>query len=277
MKATRRQELKTNDLAAYIQQLRDYLREHGTRVIVIGVLLIVAVATVLYITQSRAQMLNNGWNAYYNALRSETDRTKPQSTEDSILQWERVIATYDNSQIRAQAYWALVDLCMRRVADETDSSSRKKLLDKTEANCKVILKEYSSNVTLYASALNTLAAIEQDRFLYDPNHNLEHKTKAREYLQRILEDDVFLGSPFRTEVRVRLDDFDRLWTAVELAEDKPPIVADETGDSSSEVQLESDDIEIPAAADLEDSPEPSLEEESDAGEQPADSDPPAEE
>ena len=61
MKAQRRHELRENDLVHYLRQGRDYLKEHGSKLAVALVVVIVVVSASLWVVRSRTQAVNQAW------------------------------------------------------------------------------------------------------------------------------------------------------------------------------------------------------------------------
>lgn len=263
MKAARRQELKTNDLSVYIQDVTEYLRNNATKVTVFIILIVALVAAVAYRVHASTRTLTNGWNAYLAASRITPSEDDSQWVDDTIRHWEQVISTYDDPAIRSSSMWALVGFCRQQATSADQREVKKKLLDAAVAYCDQILAEYKNIVTLYGSALIERAVLEQDLFVLD--QNMEHRALCRAYLERVLNENVFLGSPLRSEVRARLDDFDGLWTILALAEpanapgpmEGPPVLP---GESPAPAEGGADDMSPDQSTDADD--------ESTAGEEP---------
>ena len=242
MKTKRRQDLKTNELSVYINQLGEFVAQHAVAIVVSGVVVLGAVGAVAYTNHTTARNRQLSWQAYRDAL--QASRTPDLENTDwvrgVVTQWEAVIVDSGELATAPQANWQLVDFCLRQFISSDDEELKAELLDSAERGCKTIVDRYPQNTALRAAALNGLAAVEQNRYVLDGD--LAHKDRSRAYLEQIRNGSEFLSTPFQAAVLDRLNDFDRMWQPLVLVEPPPPAEpapdpVDEDLESSAEAAL----------------------------------------
>lgn len=222
MKTQRRQDLKTNELSVYINQLGEFVAQHAVGIIVAGVVLLGGVGAVVYANHTTARNRQLSWQAYRDALQGSRtpDLENADWVRGVVTQWEAVIADYGEVAAAPQANWQLVDFCLWQFISNDDEELKAELLDSAERSCRTIVDRYPRNTALRAAALNGLAAVEQNRYVLDGD--LAHKDRSRAYLEQIRNGKEFLSTPFQTAVLDRLNDFDRMWQPLVLVEPPPP-------------------------------------------------------
>jgi len=281
MKTQRRQQLKTNELSVYLQELTQYVRANATTIVVIGVILVVLIAAVLYRHRSTARAAELGWQDYQDVLRASA--TPEPGKEDwgatVIDQWEALIGSNDDPQVQARSVWGLAQFCLRQFVESDDEQVRQVLLQKAESNCRLIVDQHSSNTTLYAAALNGLAAVEENRFVLggDP----AHKQRAKAYLEQLRDEHAFVGTPFQADALARLNEFEAVWKPLVLVEPPPPPppaeeppTADPDGSAMTPPDSDAEPVEdTPNPSDLEQEREQEEEQEPQATPEPAPGEP----
>ncbi len=235
MKSRRRQELKTNELGAYLERVREYAELHAGMMIVLGLLVVAGVGAGIVYGVTSQQAKQADWQAYDNTARdfnpAELLMQQAKNSnwiQDAVLNWDSLRNATRNPEIRARATWMLVEFNLQQAVLAPDVESKKKLLDQAERYSKILQEQNGSNPVFQAAALNALAQIGMDRFLMD--RNPQHKTQAEAYLEQIRDNPALLGSPIQTDALARLNAIqsESFWTPIELAEAPLPSAAGET-------------------------------------------------
>ncbi len=218
MKTKRRQELKSNDLAIYLQELREFVRANSSKIIMIGVVAVCLVAVIGFRVHSSSVSLENSWQAYQNVARASytPDPENAEWLEDTRRQWEAVVESSGDRSFKAQAIWGYIDFCQRQFLSTRDSATKTRLLEIAERHCRLLMDRYASNPAMHAAALRALASVEENRYVLDGD--AAHKERARQHLEEIRDTAAFTGTPFQDDALTRLNDFEGLWQPMVLAE-----------------------------------------------------------
>jgi hypothetical protein len=188
MKSERRHELHTNSLAQTIARTPEFLREHGSKVL-LGVIIVLLVVILIHQRMRRnLEQLDTGWTSITSArysiqrigllpaqIRNPVDiaAARRQMTESASSALTSVIGS-DNPQLAAEAYllrgdlnWTLANLpelpeAATQPALKLEGSSQEYLTRAEEAYQKVI-RVYADQTTSVSNARFGLAAIAENR------------------------------------------------------------------------------------------------------------------
>ena len=188
MKSERRHELHTNSLADTLSRTPEFFREHGSKVL-LGVIIVLLVVILIHQrTRRNLEQLDTGWTSITSArssieriwvlpaqLRNATDiaAARRQLIESASSALTSVIGS-DNPQLAAEAYllrgdlnWTLANLpelpeAATQPALKLEGSSQEYLNRAEEAYQKVV-RVYADQTTSVANARFGLAAIAENR------------------------------------------------------------------------------------------------------------------
>ncbi len=217
MKRERRQELRTNELAASLVEAREFFNKHGTYILAGLVVVALLFAVTAYVSHQRRVTAANEW-AQLDKLRSEVQ--DPAQLTKALDSLEGLAADAENADVAQEAllqrgrsaeFEALKDAAGPNVA----------LLDQAKESYQAVLDRFGKESMLAAgSALIRLANLEANYFAadFDP----AHRQTARTYLERLRDDSRFDGTPFETEALARLNKLDETFVAVRIVEAPPP-------------------------------------------------------
>lgn len=217
MKAKRRHELKTNELAQSIQDLRFYLQRRGGLVLGVSVaaILVLIVGTVW--RRSAAQARSDAWQSYYNISSQQggTERvssalTLADNTADPTL--ARLAL-----QLAAQIAWA--------EAHPTGESFDTDKLKQAEQAYERLLATYPDKVYTVGTAHRGLAAIAEEWAdqATGTSDREAFKARARKHYQAILDDNRLVNLPAGMVAEANISSLDARLVPLTLV-DPPPIV-----------------------------------------------------
>ncbi|MHC4064320.1 MAG: hypothetical protein ACYSUI_07445 [Planctomycetota bacterium] len=217
MKASRRQELRTNDLAQYLEDMRDFFRSYGNY-LAIGAVVIAAIVLVwFYQKRSTSEALTA-------AIKQM--RTLPFSTDEevrsSVKKLQQMATESKNEGLIVLTLRSRAEMAMSRAHAAEDGTPSTEFLDLAEAACKEVLDRFPDRSLDVGPALSILATIEEDRFVLDSDP--AHKEAARGYLERVRDDDQFTGTPLLGVALERLNDLEETFVPVVIAEPLPPVL-----------------------------------------------------
>jgi len=210
MKTARRQELRSNELAQYLEELRDFLRRYGNYVI-IGVVVIAAILLVwIYQKRSASEALTEAIKQM-RAMPSSTD----EEVRSSVEKLERLASESDNEGLVIQTLRRRAAMAMRRAHAAEDGKPSIEFLDLAEAAYQGTLDRFPNRPLDVGVTLCGLASIEVDRFVLDSDP--AHKEAARRYLQRIRDDVQLTGTPIVSVALARLNTLDEAFLPIVIA------------------------------------------------------------
>ena len=222
MKAKRRHELKTNELAQSLQDVRFYLQRRGGLVLGVSVAAVLALIVGTVWNRSAAQARTDGWQSYYNissGLQGGTERvsnalTLAENTRDPAL--ARLAL-----QLAAGVAWS--------EARPPDGPFEPDKLKQAEQAYEQLLDDYDDSVHTVGTALRGLAAIAEE-WADQATGTTEReafKAEARKHYQAIIDDDRLANSPARMVAEESLNSLDARLVPVTLI-DPPATQAAET-------------------------------------------------
>jgi len=229
MKAKRRQELKTNDLAAWLDEVRRSASKWG------GYLFagIAAVAAVLiinaYMKSARAEARTSAYSDLRRAASMQTAGNLEKTDEEIRASLARIDELVDGSSDTAFKINALLDKAAMAVqladqalvepldpgATEAQRRSRvEQFLADARAAYERITTEFASHALYCGRARFGLFEVEATAFVLDGDAG--HRTRAEEQLKKILDNAALNATPLQTVAIDLLNDLDQVFTPVQF-------------------------------------------------------------
>ena len=274
MKAERRQELKTNELAQMIEDVRRFFRNWGSYVVGGAVVIVVLIAFTVYQAKAGKQELNDAWQTLRDTQRtsfftqSGEKRTDAEITAGFEGFQDLAAAAQDPDLVfEALAAQAMIALHLSGMGDGGVDS---RYLDTAEQACNALKDRLPDNALAVATALNGLVNVQADRFVVDGDAS--RKEKAREMLETLRDDSRFANTPFQMSALERLNSLDDVFRRRVLAPAPAPEPVPATATRLEGPPVPSRAVLPPAGGGTDsDAPAPA------AGEEPADMSPAPEE
>jgi len=212
MKTERRQELKSNDLSAWLMDANDWAKNHSARIGTVVVVAAVIILAYVVVKRSRASAADAAWQQI-NEL-----QFTPELADESFQTLDSVIASASDRHLKLKALLRK-GLHALSLAEDKDGLFKPEYLDKAEEAYQAILKEFSENMPARADALRALAVIEESRFAVD--RDMAHRPKCEQYLNQLVNDPEFRETTFQTSAARELAELDQRFQVIELAEPAP--------------------------------------------------------
>lgn len=212
MKTERRQELKTNDLSAFLAEANLWIRDHVYALAAgIGAVLVVIIA--LNIVQSSRR---NSLAEAFDTL-AQLDFTAEKAAE-SFDTLDRLLTASDHRDLRMSGLVRKAAAALALAVGQKDGF-HPEYLDRAEQACKDLVRSFPERIPVVGMATGNLASIEESRFVVDGAAS--HRDQARQYLETLQNDPRFKGTPFQTEAAERLKRLDQTFQVVVLADPLP--------------------------------------------------------
>lgn len=201
MKTTRRQELRTNKLSQQIELARAFIKQNAAKLVAICVVGIAIIIAGYWHVHSRRQHLMDGWATLSRpALLAEAGspisvfESLAREELDDALTAEAWLKVGDVASSELRQKEAKTDLLGDGSADQTDWSA------KAEEAYALVVTRFPDNVTASGKAMVLLGVLAEDR---------NDMNQARQWYQRILDNQRYAGSPFVDQAAYRLGNLDR--------------------------------------------------------------------
>lgn len=225
MKTKRRQELKTNDLAAWLDDASKSFSKWGTYVI--GVLAVILVGVIIkgYMSNARAEARMTAFadlRKYTSTRVGEMDKT-PEELQSSLQSIDELVSSTRDREFRAEALLSKAGLGLQLAQTEvagpaaaSKGGDPKKYLDAARSAFEKIKADYkSSSPIYYGRALYGLFQVETLAFMLDGEQS--HRTTGEKYLEELRDNDAFAGTPLQTVAIDRLNALDDIFTTVKFS------------------------------------------------------------
>jgi len=206
MKASRRHELRDNELQHVLETARSYMDENG-RQVAIGLLIVGAViAAAVFGVRSRSTAREDIWRR--RALLSFDD---PQVGRESLVALAAITKDVaDERFVRS----SLIEQGQQglRLATLVDAPPDYDLTLLAQRAFEELLARFRDEPLAKGIALSGLATVEENLFVLDLD--LAHKTQTKKHLNAIIDDDGLNGMPFKRMAMDRLKVIDQTFTRV---------------------------------------------------------------
>ena len=215
MKTTRRHELKENDLAHFIDTTRVYLGENGTKIGVVILVAIGAIAVVSITVGTRATNIEDAWRRKGQLVFDSPDEGKRSIDRLAAMIQESTDDNFALSGLMEQGLAAL------RLAQEVDAPPDLDLNAKARTAFEALLARFQNNPLAFGVAHTGLATVEENQFALDSD--MAHKELARAHLQSVLDNPGLGSMPLYRLASDRLEKLDAVFTAVRFAPALEPV------------------------------------------------------
>lgn len=225
MKAKRRQELKTNDLAAWLDDVRHSASKWGGY-LAVGVIVVVgAVVISAYMRKARNEARIEAYEDLQKAASlqvAKMDKTEEElraslSRIDELVAGNpdasfRINALFDKaSMATALAQRGIGSVAATDAAKVTPEQAKQYLAD-ARAAYEQVVRDYSDHTLYLGRALYGLFQVESLSFVLDGD--AAHRAKAAEYLEKLRDDPKFNATPLQSVAIERLKSLDAMFTHV---------------------------------------------------------------
>ncbi len=215
MKATRRHELKSNELAQFLEDARDFFSKYGNYFV--GGLVVIALIVLgyVYMTRSAEQALADATREMRSLPFATDDEVR-----DSVGKLIRVASENEDQVFIPETLRRRASMAMNRAQAADDGTPSAEFLEMARAAYQEVIERYPGRSLDVAAALIGLATIEEDFFILDDD--LAHKDACRGFLEQIRDNAELNGTPFQTVALERLNALDRTFVQVVMV-DAPPV------------------------------------------------------
>jgi hypothetical protein len=215
MKAKRRQELKTNDLAQMIDDLGQSFRQWGVYLIGAIVVVLGVIFAVAYIGQAKVAAIDDA----YDDLKSASDfrpmeiRKSDEQIKSQLAQMGALAERTADDNFRAEALRRRGDLALSEAMYGGDRFNPMFLAEARDA-FETTLREFSNRPAYRGRALFGLFQVEANEYAADGKP--EHKANAVKHLESIRDNPSFNGTPWMKMAIDQLNDMDKVFAQVEF-------------------------------------------------------------
>lgn len=222
MKQSRRQELKTNELSIYLQQIYDFLARNSTYVI--GGLVVVALIIVVGTMNARSQRA-----ARVDALnRLSSIQTSDGARDIKVLdEIKDLAASYGSDdglgpEIRDMQATLAHQLALNLTTD-ADKNQRADLLKEARSACEQAIRDFRSRPEVVARAHFTSAGVEETLFIDGQNSWSEEERKEKMAAIRSLYQKVIdaTANPYQQLAKEQLDSLEKRLARLEIVATRP--------------------------------------------------------
>ncbi|MEE9294654.1 MAG: hypothetical protein V3W34_06815 [Phycisphaerae bacterium] len=208
MKTERRQELRTNDLGAFLLDVNDWTRKYIGRIGAGAVVVLVALLMMRYHERSQLQSRDSA------ILAMSGLSFDPAETDASFETLDGLIRDSKDADVRMTALVRSGGAALN--AAMGSDGFKPQYLDRAEKAYLELVKAYPDRMPVVGMAMSALATIVENRFVADKD--LSHKEVARDYLTKLQNDVRFKGTPFQVDAAERLLHLDEIFQVIALAE-----------------------------------------------------------
>jgi len=219
MKATRRHELKENDLSQMLVAARDYLTEHGTKVGMIIFVLVVVLAVIGISVRTRGANIERDWMRM-----SQLTFDDPTEGKASIEKLRAMLVDAPDDNFVLSSLITLGSQSLR-LAQEVPVPPDMELNQQARGAFEELLRRFGANPLAFGLAHCGLATVEENEFAVDSLPG--HKERAEAHLQAIIENPALNSLPFHRVASDRLADLDKVFTVVRFADPEIPEAVEE--------------------------------------------------
>ncbi len=225
MKTGRRQELRANELNQLLSNAGAFLRKNGSFV-VIGLVVVGGVfGSRWYVNDRSAAALN----AAYGQLLSLSFTTDDECRE-SIERLKELASEIQQDEFSLEALSNRAFIASSRLIRADSGEVQMDFVEEAHQAYAEIIERYSDHALEYGTALMGQAILEQTLFVADEDP--AHRDRAREYLQRIVDDVRLQLTPLTTLATERLNALEEVFQPATLAVRPAPAVLPATTTST---------------------------------------------
>jgi hypothetical protein len=214
MRAKRRQELKTNDLAHWLEEKSISWKDWGTYVIGGVALVVVVIGIVSWLRSAKAEAVGHAWTELQqtSTLSSGGIPKTPEEIQQSLQKINELSNQTGDSSFKLDALLQRGNLALASAGLAGADSA--KLLEEAHAAYQEVADKYQSYPLHYGRALSGLYQVEAQAFVQD--HDSKHETAAASYLEKIRDDARLARTPLNNMAVDNLNSLDRIFSATKF-------------------------------------------------------------
>lgn len=219
MKAKRRQELKTNDLAQVIDGLSQFFRKWGTHMVAGVGAVIVVMIIIAYLRSTKSSALDAAFAEMNSALQIATTsgRRSDEEIKRGIQRTYQIADGAGDAAFKCDALMQGANLAIQLATRENELNPE--FLPEARQGFERIVKEHKDQTLYYGRALFGLFQVEANQFAVDGDP--AHRAAAARYLETIRDDARFTSTPLGTMALNQLNAIDEIFTTIEFASAPP--------------------------------------------------------
>lgn len=249
MKAKRRQELKTNELAQTLKQIREFLDKYGTYVVGGAVIAVAIIAGSLWYNKSLTDTHRREWADYYSLQQAAIGfftNEESGNFESLLTRHKNLASSVHDRQVRLRVLETLGEfgwLYAVQSDGAEDATLVAAALTDAAGAYERIVREYPGHQPSAGNALLALAAIAEERGEFD---------QAAEYYGRFEGDPSYAGTLLLASAQDRLARLDDLRKPIEFAPAPPPPEPEPIPAPLSITPVDAPDTAVETASDVPD-------------------------
>jgi hypothetical protein len=209
MRAERRQELRTNELAQQIDQVGDYVRKNATMLTAVVIIAAGVVGGIYWYASRQTSLKMAGWAAL-------AQRNPPADAPVPVDAYREVAEENIDPVLSAHAWLKVGEAALAEMTKPGAAASGRDWQQiAEEAYQKVLAPGATNDLSLIGQAMIALGVLSENR---------SDMTKAGEWYKKLLADSRFADSPFALQAKFRLDGMAHWSSPVVFPPPPPPPV-----------------------------------------------------
>ncbi len=214
MRAERRQELKSNEFAEQIEQVKAYTREHRTTIAVVVVGAIVVFGGATWFSNNLETRRHDGWQEFQAIGRPLGVGAEPPDVASQIDNYTALAGKEIEPALTLAAWLAVGDVARDQMLNPpiTGTTESRDWRRVSEDAYQRVLSDFPDKTQAVGAAMMALGALAEDSPDFDA---------ARSWYTRVIEDPRFEGAPFGLQAEFRLEHLEEWAVPIAFA---PPIV-----------------------------------------------------
>lgn len=213
MKATRRQELRSNELMHGLQEAREFLRKYATHIIIGAVAIAAIFLVVFYSKESARQRLAEASQELSSLTATATTDDEARS---AIKRIDELTGEVSNENFVVNALNMKSSIAMSRAHAADSGEPSRDFLDLAHQAYDRVRNDFPGRTLEVAAALYGLATIEMDLFVLD--EDMKHKEKCKALLEELANNRQFNSLPYQDSALQRLNALDDVFVTIALAD-----------------------------------------------------------
>jgi len=182
MKSSRRQQLRTNELAQSLAQLVDFLKANSGVVLAGVAAVILVIGLAIYWYSAKVASREQGWTDFYANQFEGAAQTR-------LANFRNIATKYKDEPLAASAWLNFAEGSLRQAMSGTRApADRKRLLDQAAGAYNTIISQYPDQVLAVAGARFKLANLAESQRRWE---------EARQHYQAVASDPRFANMPQR--------------------------------------------------------------------------------
>lgn len=214
MRAERRQELKTNELAEQIEQVKAFAREHRATIAIVIAGAVIVFGGATWYTNNLQTRRSEAWNRFRDVGKPVGVGAEPPDAATRIDHYTDIANEKTEPALTLAAWLAVGDVARNQVlnppiAGTTESRDWRGIAERAYQK---VLDDFPKKTPAVGAAMMALGALAED---------VPDMETARKWYNRIIEDPRFENTPFVASAKFRLEHLEEWSLPVVFA---PPII-----------------------------------------------------